>query len=297
MMNQTMNRRDFLQHTLILAPMVLPAARSHAALRPEAPAVRLGLLTDIHYANKPTAGTRHYRDSIAKLGHAIAALNEHDLDFAVELGDFIDSSDSLEGELKHLHLIDRVYSALKCDRHYVLGNHCVNLLTKREFVDNSGARAAPYSFNHRRWHFVVLDACFRTDGVDYERHNFHWQDTFIPSDQLHWLANDLGSTDRHTLVFIHQRLDDTEHHSVKNAADVRAIMEAGGNVRAVLQGHSHANAHVRINGIHYCVIRAVIEGAGLENSGYAVANLFDDGSIRLHGYVRQADYDLRRSSG
>jgi len=51
-----------------------------------------------------------------------------------------------------------------------------------------------------------------------------------------------------------------------SAPEVRQILEDSGNVSAVFQGHSHQNDYRDINGIHYCTMRAVIEGSGAANN-------------------------------
>ena len=49
-------------------------------------------------------------------------------------------------------------------------------------IDCAAESAAPHNqrFDRGGFHFVVLDACFRSDGVPYGRKNFKWTDTKIP---------------------------------------------------------------------------------------------------------------------
>ena len=61
---------------------------------PATPLVRIGLVTDLHYADKPPGGSRHYRDSLAKLAAAGEQFAKAKTDVVVELGDFIDSADT-----------------------------------------------------------------------------------------------------------------------------------------------------------------------------------------------------------
>src|SRR5690606_2087636 len=62
--------------------------------------VRVGMVTDLHYADKPPSGSRHYRESLAKLEEAAAQFEKDRPDFVVELGDLIDAADSVETEKK-----------------------------------------------------------------------------------------------------------------------------------------------------------------------------------------------------
>jgi hypothetical protein len=161
---QRLGRRAFLRNgTLLLAAAPGLDARSLFADE-EQPRLRFGVMTDLHYADKPPSGTRHYRETPAKLDEAAARIAESEPEFVVELGDLIDAADSRELELDWLKRIDKEFAAIAKDRHYVLGNHCVTTLTKAEFLDGVEQEASYYSFDRGGFHFVVLDSCFRGDG-------------------------------------------------------------------------------------------------------------------------------------
>ena len=78
--------------------------------------------------------------------------------------------------------------------------------------------------------------------------------------------------------------------TVRNAAGVRKLLESSGKVRAVFQGHSHQNDLQEIGGIQYCTLRAMVEGAGLENNGYSLLDVFEDGTLRVSGFAKQTNY-------
>lgn len=249
--------------------------------------LRVGLVTDLHHADKPPAGTRYYRETLRKLAEAAETFQASPPTFVVELGDLIDAADTVETEQRYLATINREFSRLSKDRHYVLGNHCVDTLKKEEFLGGVEQQASYDSFDRGGWHFVILDACFRSDGEPYGRKNFVWTDANIPAAELEWLRADLQTTKLPTIVFAHQRLDVSNNHGVKNCAQVREIFETSGKVRAVFQGHSHQNDYNEIAGIHYTTLVAMIEGAGVENNGYSLLDLGDDGAITLTGFRKQ----------
>lgn len=91
------------------------------------------MVTDLHYADKPPAGSRHYRGKTTKIAEAGEQFQKDKPDFVVELGDLIDAADSVGAEKKYLATINKEFAALPGDKHYVLGNHCVTTLTKEEF--------------------------------------------------------------------------------------------------------------------------------------------------------------------
>lgn len=287
-------RRALLQNgTLLLAAAswqsLFQSSQVRAQERPSA--LRVGLMTDLHYADKRPAGSRYYRETPDKLAEAAEQLSREKLAFVAELGDFIDAADSVKTELDYLERINRDFSAICPDRHYVLGNHCVHTLTKEEFLGGVEQRNSYYSFDSGGFHFVILDACFRSDGAAYGRKNFEWTDPNVPAAELEWLRADLEQTNRKTLVFTHQRLDVGNHYAVKNAPQVRKVLERSGNVLAVFQGHSHQNDYREIGGIHYCTLVAMVEGTGPQKNGYAIMSVASDGGIRVEGFRRQADYE------
>ena len=285
-----LGRRAFLTHgTLVLTAASLSSPRSFAD--ENAARLRVGLVTDLHYADKPPAGTRHYRETLAKLEEAALQFERDKPAFIVELGDLIDAADSVDVELSYLKSINREFSAIAKDRHYVLGNHCVDILTKEEFLSNIEREKSYYSFDRGGIHFVVLDACFRGDNEPYGRKNFQWTDTNVPQDELEWLAADLKASELPTIVFTHQRLDVSNNHGVKNGADVRKVFESNGNVLAVLQGHSHQNDLKEIGGIYYCTLVAMVEGTGSKNNGYSFMEIEPNGTIHLTGFRNQNSHD------
>jgi alkaline phosphatase len=285
------SRRAFVRNSMLV---MLSAAATRNMVAAEQPRrVRVGLVTDLHHADKPRNGSRHYRDTLGKLTEAIKQFDTDKPDFAVELGDLIDAAETPEIELGYLAEINKVWQTLKVPKYSVLGNHCVDMLTKEEFLGGIGQKESRYSFDAGGVHFVVLDACFRADGKPYGRKNSHWQDSNLPDDQLQWLTADLKATDHKVVVLAHQRLDETKQHSVKNAAAARKILEQSGKVLAVLQGHSHANDYQSINGIHYATLVAMVEGAAPENNGYALLDVLQDGSLILSGFRKQANYEWK----
>lgn len=293
----TLGRRTFVRDgaivlgTLPFLPTEIDAATLTVEKTGKEPLLRVGLVTDLHYADKDPAGTRHYREAIPKFEECIDRFNRENLDLAIELGDFIDAAEEVAVEFGYLKTIDTVFAKFRGDRHYVLGNHCVWTLTKEQFRDNSEARATYYSFDRKGVHFVVLDACYRADGVAYENKNYEWTDTEIPPEEREWLEEDLSRTDLPSLVFTHQRIDVSNHYGVKSGEEVRRILRESGKVRAVFQGHNHINEHQEIEGIHYVTLAAAIEGSGEERNAYSILEVYGD-RLEVKGFREQSDWTL-----
>ncbi len=294
--NKSQGRRAFLKNgALVLSGLTFPSLGrqvSGAFDTNKRGAVRIGLVTDLHYADKPPAGSRHYRETLAKLKEATTQFHSDRPDFVVFQGDLIDSGKSLAQEKTHLHTVVNAISTIPFPKYYVLGNHCVDQLTKNEFLQGVGQEESFYSFDRNGYHFVVLDSCFKSDGTPYGRKNFKWTDANIPPEELSWLQVDLKQTMLPTIVFAHQPLDlkDTDAHAVKNSSKVRNVLEESGKVTAVFQGHSHHNKYSEVKGIHYCTLVAMVEGSGLDNNGYSSLDVYEDGSLVLNGFRKQKDY-------
>lgn len=288
------SRRAFLKNsTLCLAG--LGTHRMLAADETAKPLLQVGLMTDLHYADKAPTKTRFYREALVKLDEAVEHFNRVKPALVVELGDFIDQADSVELETEWLKVMEQHYAKLTMPRHYVLGNHCVGTLTKAEFAQHTKAAGGPAAVEAGGVTFLLLDACFREDGTPYGRKNFHWQDSVLPQAELAWLESELAKAKGPVIVLAHQRLDLDAAHAVRNAAEVRALLEKSGKVSAVFQGHSHKNDHQEIAGIHYTTLVAMIEGSGAENNGYAVLDVMGDGSLRLKGFRRQTSRELAKA--
>jgi len=260
---------------------------------------RFGIVTDIHYADAKTVGTRFYRHSLDKLTECVELMNSEKTDFHVELGDFKDQNNppTEEKTISYLQTVEKVFQQFNGPNYHVLGNHDEDSISKAQFLAHiKNGSITPsctyYSFDFNGLHFVVLDANYIADGTDYDHGNFDWTDVNIPDAELNWLKQDLAATKGPVIVFIHQLLDGIGFAYVNNAADVRQILQQSGKVLAVFQGHYHQGSYSQIQGIHYYTLRALVEGPGLENNSCAVVEVYRDRTITVTGYRRAVSMQL-----
>lgn len=258
----------------------------------DSPALNFGIVTDVHYADKPHWGNRYYRESLAKLEDGVKQFRGSNLSFLMQLGDLVDAAQDLDTERDWLQRAIGTLSTAGLRMHSVLGNHCIQTLTKVQFLKEVGQERGHYSFDLAGFRFLVLDACYRRDGVSYDAGNFDWKDSEIPPAQREWLKEQLDLAPGRALVFVHQRLDIPGVHAVASAPEIRSLLEASGKVVAVFQGHSHQNDYREINRIHYCTMRAVIEGSGPDNNGYSIVSVFEDGRLIVKGFRAQQNYQI-----
>jgi hypothetical protein len=302
--NRGVSRRIFLKSALAAAgaPMLasLSCAGNKSASQARTP-LRFGVVTDCHYADIDPASGRSYRESTDKLAECVARMNAEHVDFLIEIGDLKDQ-DKQPNETRTLTYLDRiegVFRKFNGPIYHVLGNHDMDSLSRTQFlshVTNTGIdpSASHYSFDVKGVHLIVLDANYKADGTPYDHGNFTWSDSNVPPAELDWLRRDLAAARGPAIVFVHQMLDGTRQEVVKNAAEVRAILEGSGKVLASFQGHYHAGGYSQIAGIHYYTLPCVIEGTGLENSAYAIVEVHPDGSLTVTGYRKAVTRTLAR---
>lgn len=267
--------------------------------------IRFGIVTDTHYAERvvPDNSNRYYNESLDKMSECIDLMNEQNVDFLIELGDFKDQGNPPnEAEtLKFLAIIEKEFRRFEGPHYHVLGNHDHDSISKQQFLDeisNEGFAKASnyYSFNRNSFHFIVLDANYTSQGIAYNHGNFDWTDTHISDNQLEWLKKDLPRYKMPTIIFIHQRLDTppaNRQYCPNNADTVRKILEDAGNVKVVFQGHDHKGDLSKLNNIYYYTLKAVVEGTGPENNNYAIVEIDKDMIIRIKGFRKTASKDLK----
>ena len=261
--------------------------------------LRFGVVTDIHFADRPRNNTRYYRLALAKLRACVDLMNTEKVDFLIELGDFKDQAvmPSEESTLSFLQRIEEVFTGFRGPRYHVLGNHDMDSITKEQFqslVVNTGIdrERTWYSFDRGGLHLVVLDANFRKDTVPYSRGDYDWRDTNISPLQLEWLLRDLGAAGRPSIVFSHQRLDEGVEPGIGNRVAIRQALKDSGKVVLVLHGHVHQGDYQRIEGIHYYTLVASVEQDDPTDNTCAIVQVQPAGGIEITGYRRAKSMSL-----
>ena len=250
--------------------------------------IRIGHISDLHVGDLMTP---------SRAIEIVGQLAAMEADMICHTGDLVDL---------HWRGVEPVAKAIAdinapCGNFFVIGNHDVATLTKDEFLRECGAtHPAYYSFDVGNVHFAVLDGNCHRDGNDFSAGNFAWDDAWVSAAQLEWLAQDLAeSCDRKSIVFCHENLDhrlwngELDPHILRNADQVRGVLETAGNVRAVIQAHYHPGLQTTMNGIDYLGLRAMVVGAGLENNSFAIVSVHADGRLVLRGFEQQPNVELQ----
>ena len=261
--------------------------------------VRFGMITDLHYAEIPMRKfggglDRYYTQSCEKLAEFVAEMNRARADFVIELGDFKDQSADKRQTLACLDRIERTFAGFEGPRYHVLGNHDEDCLTKAEFlahVSNAGGKTEKhYFFVMNGITFVVLDGCYNSKMEDYTPGNWDWTDANVPPVELRWLEGVLAMARGPAVVFCHQVLDDKPEgaHGLRNAAEVRAILERSGKVKSVFTGHQHGGGFRVVNGISYYTLKAAVCGDyAADRNAYALVTVSADGTASVTGKEKE----------
>ena len=233
--------------------------------------VCFGIISDVHQDLQADAARR--------LQQFIDAANERKPDFIVQLGD-LSHGDGLEK-------IKQIWEQFPGKRYSVLGNHDTDHATKATVTQGLDMPANYYSYDLGGVHFVVLDLnYFLKEGqyLDYDHGNYYQATMGVDRDmispeELEWLRQDLAATDKPTIVFSHQGLNDTwQGNACPNRKEVRALFrEANRNGQKVIAcfcGHHHVDEYEEIEGVHYFQINSAAyfwaEGADHYSNGHMI---------------------------
>ena len=110
---------------------------------------RFGIVTDVHYANATTGGSRFYKDSLNKMRDATETISNANADFLIELGDFKDTTpdQNVINTVSFLEDIENSLGGFKGPKFHVLGNH---VSSKEDLCNTSSTLTRPTFAGCRR---------------------------------------------------------------------------------------------------------------------------------------------------
>ncbi|MFI4875301.1 MAG: metallophosphoesterase family protein [Blastopirellula sp. JB062] len=277
-------RRGFLQAGGALAGLNLLSpsdriARADETLAEQPARFRFVHLTDIHV--QPELGADEgWRQCVQKI-------NQLDPlpDFVITGGDLImdalaPDADRIDLEWK---LFDAAAKELNVPVHHTIGNHDIGGWSpksklanndarygKAMFADRYGQGRTYRSFDHKGWHFVILDSVGKA-SADEPGSGYIG---LIDDEQIEWLRQDMEKTGRETptVIVTHIPFFSVVLQSMKgsqaaiakgglvtNAHAVRQLLEPY-NVQLVLSGHGHVRERIDLRGVTYIQSGAVSGG-------------------------------------
>ena len=271
-MMKTRSRKELLFHTnfKFILFLLIPLLLFVAGCTTNQQSFRFVFMTDIHL--QPEL----YADQGFQT--AIQRVNELKPDFVLTGGDLIMDAlgQSFERSwglydlyLKHLKKFNMpVYNTM--GNHEVFGLYPESGVNpdnpeygKAMYKHRLNYQQTYYSFDHKGWHFIVLDAI----GFKPNRRYFG----YVDKDQLNWLEQDLSGVDKSTPIVVSLHIPLTSVYAqmadsstagldsaavVVNAKQVLAKFNSY-NLRLVLQGHLHIVEEIIFRDTHYITGGAV----------------------------------------
>jgi 3',5'-cyclic AMP phosphodiesterase CpdA len=201
-------------------------------------------------------------DSVSRISSAVEQINglKPQPDFVIMGGDLIENMyiRDQKSAVELYDLYDEICARLNMPVYSVLGNNDVVPVFegspveesqvqdgKEMFRERLGNGHTYRSFDHKGWHFVLLDSIERDEGGQYRG--------YIDEDQMRWLSEDLGKLEEGRLVcvalhiplatiFAQIHISSTRaplpYFIVNNGTKVISLL-SNYNVKLVLQGHHH----------------------------------------------------------
>ena len=253
----SLNRRSWLG----LAAGLLGLSKSGPAATPAiSDRFQFVFMTDLHTMPQLRAG-----EGVDSCISMINGLNPA-ADFVITGGDLI--MDALNADSARIQeqwaLFDQCIARLQLPVHHTIGNHDIGGWSsrpkitpdspeygKRLFAERYGQGRTYRSFDHKNWHFILLDSIGLNDATG---EYYGWVDDV----QLQWLREDLAVVGKKTPVVVvthipffsiwnqvhaDPRGGENPKSLVNNAHVIRKIL-GDFNVKAVLCGHGHLSERI-----------------------------------------------------
>lgn len=219
--------------------------------------MKIGLITDIHYGpvRKFWGELRgDGTDALEKMSLLFKEMKSHGVELLINLGDNL-SNESAKNDLIRLCELKNTFDYSGLPTCFVLGNHELTKLSKKDSMAVLGLDKPYYSFDAGLEKLLFLDA---QDGSC---------PGLISARQLQWLEKQLSECES-AYVFVHQSLaepnldgnkwfeNDPAGGLIKNRKEVREILENSGKVILAVNGHLHQNRLQTINNVEYLTLNS-----------------------------------------
>ena len=258
-----------------------------------------GVIADCQYSRYEDSGNRRYSLSGQKLKQAVIHFNKMDLEFVVQLGDFIDK------DFTSYDTVLPILQQLNVDIFHVLGNHDFSVpdTLKDSVMKKLNLRSRYYDFAVKKYRFIVLDGndisfhAYPKESDAYQETLLYYQQNKIDSpewngalgqQQLIWLRSVLNKacqSDEKVILFCHFPVYPENIHNLWNALEVMKVIESYPCVKAFMSGHNHQGNYGFKAGIHYLTFKGMVE---TEQTAYAEIMVYAD-SLKVIGFGREQD--------
>ena len=268
------------------------------------PLFKIGIVTDIHHANKDPKIGRYYKMSAAKLEEAVKEFNSQNVDMMISLGDVVDN------DIKNYTAIDSVFRIFNGTVYKVLGNHDFIAPYSQERQDSlfriMGIKERYQPVRKKGIRLLLLDgtdvAVFShpegSEGHIMARHvldslqasgspNNRDYNGGIGYKQMEWLRYQLeraAVNEESVICLCHMPMMPLGgKYTLFNSPEVTQILESSPWVKAVITGHHHPGSYDMKGGVHYLSMKGMVQG---EDNSYGIVEVYED-KIIVRGYGRE----------
>ena len=224
----------FLIFTIVLVPKVYSANFNN---------LKFIQVSDVHYSSfEDNTSYKMLENSIELFDDAIDQINSvSNVNFVMFTGDMINLplKKELLGFIKEANKI--------CHKWYVvLGNHDVDVdgkLTKKMYFDILNSHNLNFAQTNSYYSFIPKKG-YKVIGLDTTIDGEFTAQGLITQEQLQWLDKELKSAGNSVVIlFMHAPLEPPYHspsHIVRNAEEVKAVINKYNNPMLICSGHYHA---------------------------------------------------------
>lgn len=251
--------------------------------------VRLGILTDIQYANKDPIYIEHlkrervFTSVLSKTSHAVSHLNSTPLSHVIHLGDIVDGNCTASETLSDLHVVLSHLAPLSHPILHVLGNHCLAIPRHQllPLLNLSSSGSYYVKDLSPRWRLISLDTVEISISRENQSPEFSLAREYIlkhsgeinaqewngglSAKQLQWLVEVLQETKRRgmwAIVVGHIPLAPEaalEKATMWGREEVMKAMERSGVVKAYFAGHHHMGGYAQVRGVHHVTFESILD--------------------------------------
>lgn len=246
--------------------------------------LRIGIVTDVHFG--PDSAWVHGTVAPSALAQSLEQLKTRDIQGLVDLGDRL-TDESPEIDMRRLQMLAGIFAEAGVRTEHLRGNH--DLLSPGVHQRLLGGSVESRSVEVSGWHLVFLDSF---DGSI---------EGALTAATLEWLAADLSRADLPAVVFSHQPLDGqplagnpifeadlAAHAHPKGHEAAREILRTTGDVRMAVNGHTHWNHVVWLDGLPYVTVQSLVARTSSGEPAGACAILeLGERSLHLHAFGRE----------
>lgn len=221
--------------------------------------LELLLLSDVH--NGPPFEAKAGPAALAELSAVLERLESEDAHMLLDLGDRINNADA-EQDAKHMAEVAAAFKATSKERHHLLGNHDVKLLSAADNERILGHPVGNRLLNTAGWTLMLWGPPprFQRDGC------------VVPDEDVQWLKGALDGLDRPTVIFTHVPLgggsmrgnyyfegDPAAGASYRELSALQELVLGNDNVKLAVAGHVHWNSVNIIDGLPFITIQSLSE--------------------------------------